>query len=152
MAIATIWLSAIARMAIPRRLRRKNHPNIARNRRLTAAPASWIGGRKSGPSTTGSSPTGSGSAFVSAPHSSGPIPRSTAASPMVAMIMATMGRFSSGRRTTRSSPKPSATMPSTAAPTAAHTGARWVPRATAARKPPIMTNSPCAKLMASVAL
>ena len=42
---------------------------------------------------------------------SAPAPRSTAASPIVAMMTATTGRPSSGRSTTRSSPKPKPIMP-----------------------------------------
>ncbi len=51
-----------------------------------------MGGTNSGPQMNGSSLMGRGSARVSAPHSSGPSPRSTAARPMVAMITATTGR------------------------------------------------------------
>jgi hypothetical protein len=123
MAMATCWLSATARMAIPLRDFRKNQPKMARKARLTRAPSSWMGGTKSGPHTNGSSGMGSGSGLVSAPHSSGPSPRKIAASPMVAMTMAMMGRPMSGRSIERSSPKPNSTMATSPASTATTSGA-----------------------------
>src|SRR5207244_1220635 len=68
--MATCWLSATARMAMPARLRRKNQPKAARNTRLVAAPTTWMGGISSGPRTIGASGIGSGSAFVAAPNPS----------------------------------------------------------------------------------
>jgi hypothetical protein len=63
------------------------------------------------------------SSAFSAPKNSGAAPRSTVARPIVAMITAMIGRPMSGRSTTRSSPKPNATMPSTATATPSQNGA-----------------------------
>ncbi len=82
-----------------------------------------MGGTKSGPQMNGSSLMGRVSARVSAPQSSGASPRSTAASPMVAMITATTGRPMSGRSTTRSRPKPKLIMAASPTATASHRGA-----------------------------
>src|SRR5437773_1171663 len=97
MAMATCWLSATARMAMPFRDFRKNQPKPVRNSRLTTAPSSWMGGMNSGPRTNGSSEMGSGSVLVPAPRVDGPMPRRIAASPM------RMPLESSRRRKPRSS-------------------------------------------------
>ncbi len=76
-------------------------------------------------------------------------PRSTAATPIVAMMTAITERPIIGRKT-RSSPKQSTTMPMTAISAASQN--ETTVAAAAAIKPPNMTNSPCAKLNASVAL
>jgi hypothetical protein len=68
------------------------------------------------------------------------------------MITATTGRPMSGRSITRSRPKPKPTMPPTPAATASQSGAPYSAIAAATPHPAIMTNSPWAKLMASVAL
>ena len=107
---------------------------------------------KRGPSTTGSSGIGRGSDFVPAPHTSGPKPRRTAASPMVAMTTAITGRPISFRSMTRSSAKPKPIMPARPTATASQSGAPQAAMATATTKPAIITNSPWAKLIASVAL
>ena len=91
-------------------------------------------------------------ARVSPPTVIGGRPRSMAPSPMVAMMTAMIGRPSRGRSTTRSSAKLKATITATAIPTAASTGMPLAASASAATKPASMTNSPWAKLMASVAL
>src|SRR4029434_8967269 len=84
-AIATCWLSATARIAMPLRDFKKNQPNPARNARLTAAPSSWIGGMKSGPSMNGSSRIGSGSGLVPEKIVNGPTPRRVDATPTVGL-------------------------------------------------------------------
>jgi hypothetical protein len=71
---------------------------------------------------------------------------------MVAMMTATTGRPSRGRNTTRSKPKLKTIMTTSAATTPPMTGMPLTPRTRAATKPASITNSPCAKLMASVAL
>ena len=82
-----------------------------------------------------------------------PQPRSTAATPMVAMMTATTGRPSSGRSTTLSRPKPKPIMTSrTTTMAAIQNGACDAERRSTTIKPASMTNSPWAKLMASVAL
>ena len=68
------------------------------------------------------------------------------------MTTAITGRPISGRNTTRSSPKPSTTMPAIASSAETQNGAPAISAAPAARKPANMTNSPWAKLIASVAL
>src|SRR6266481_5733713 len=108
MASATCWLSAMARMAMPLRDRRKNHPNPPRKTRLTTAPRSWMGGMNRGPSTIGSSGMGRGSVRVPAPRVDGPMPRRIEARPIVAMTTAITGRPMSLRSMTRSRRKPSA--------------------------------------------
>ena len=100
----------------------------------------------------GVSPIGSDSARVSPPTVIGGSPRRMAPSPMVAMMTATTGRPSSGRSTTRSNPKLNRIMTASAATTAPMTGMPLTARTRAATKPASITNSPCAKLMASVAL
>ena len=60
MAMATCWLSATARMAMPLRDFTKNQPKPARNSKLTQPPTSWMGGMNRGPSTMGSSGMGRG--------------------------------------------------------------------------------------------
>src|SRR5437867_3079444 len=82
MAMATCWLSATARIAIPLRDMRKNQPNALRKTMLTTAPSTWMGGMKSGPSTNGSSLMGKGSVLVPAPKKVGPTPRRIEASPI----------------------------------------------------------------------
>ena len=67
-----------------------------------------------GPRKIGSSPTGMLIARVPAPKASVAEPRSTEATPMVAMITAITGRPISGRSTTRSKPKPNTAMPAIA--------------------------------------
>src|SRR5512144_1276321 len=152
MASATCWLSAIARMAMPLRDLRKNHPNPPRKARLTAAPRSWMGGMNRGPSTIGSSGMGRGSVRVPAPRVEGPMPRRIEASPIVAMTTAITGRPMSFRSMTRSSRKPNATMAPRPMRMATHRGARSASRAPATTRPAIITNSPWAKFTASVAL
>src|SRR4029077_5371800 len=152
MASATCWLSAMARMAMPLRDRRKNHPNPPRKIRLTAAPSSWIGGMNRGPSTNGSSGMGRGSVRVPAPRVDGPMPRRIEASPIVAMTTAITGRPMSLRSMTRSRRKPNPTMVPRPMRMADHRGARSASRAPATTRPAIITNSPCAKFTASVAL
>src|SRR5215471_11328698 len=151
-AIATCWLSATARIAMPLRDLRKNQPNPARKTRLTAPPRSWIGGMNSGPMTNGSSRMGSGRGFVPAPRKVGPIPRRIDASPMVAMTTAITGRPMSLRRVTRSRAKPKPTMTSRPSMIASQSGAPQTSRLAATTSPAIITNSPCAKFTASVAL
>src|SRR5262245_2821695 len=151
-AMATCWLSATARMAMPLRDFRKNHPKPARNTRLTAAPRSWIGGMKSGPSAIGSSRMGSGKVRVPAPIVAGPMPRRIEARPIVAMTTAMIGRPINLRSMTRSRAKPNATMPISPRVTASHSGAPHAPRLPATMRPANITNSPWAKLTASVAL
>src|SRR5262245_34735812 len=152
MAMATCWLSATARIAMPLRDRRKNQPKPARKARLTPAPRIWIGGMKSGPSMNGSSRIGSGSGLVPEKMVNGPSPRRADASPMVAMTTAITGRPMSLRSMTRSRTKPNATRLASASRTASHSGAPHTIKTPAATKPAIITNSPCAKLIASVAL
>jgi len=82
----------------------------------------------------------------------GPSPRRIAASPMVAMTTAMTGRPMSLRSTTRSSTKPKTTMLASAAATESHSGAPRTLSAPTTTKPAIITNSPWAKLTASVAL
>jgi len=123
MAMATCWLSATARIAMPLRDLRKNQPNPARKARLTTAPTIWMGGMKSGPSTNGSSLIGRARFLVSAPQVSGPMPRSTAASPIVAMTTAMTGRPMSLRKTARSRPKPNAIMAASPHTTESQSGA-----------------------------
>ena len=81
-------------------------------------------------------------ARVPAPKAITAVPRNTAASPIVAMTTAITGRPISGRSTTRSSPKPSATMPPIASSEDSQNGIPAISAATAARKPANMTNSP----------
>src|SRR4029453_5493402 len=152
MAIATCWLSATARMAMPLRDFRKNQPKPARKARLTPAPSNWIGGRKSGPRMNGSSRMGNGRGLVPEKITNGPTPTRMDARPMVAMTTAMTGRPMSLRSMTRSSTKPNTIRPPSASRTASHSGAPHTTSALAATNPAIMTNSPCAKLMASVAL
>ncbi len=71
---------------------------------------------------------------------------------MVAMTTAITGRPMSRRSMTRSRTKPNAIRLTSASVTASQSGAPQTMRAPAATKPAIMTNSPWAKLMASVAL
>ncbi len=106
----------------------------------------------SGPSMNGSSRIGSGSGLVPEKIVNGPTPRKIDASPIVAMTTAITGRPMSLRSMTRSSTKPNRTRLAIASRTASHSGAPQTMRAPAATKPAIMTNSPCAKLIASVAL
>jgi hypothetical protein len=79
-------------------------------------------------------------------------PRSSAATPIVAMITATTGRPISGLSTTRSSPKPKAIMPASASSAQIQNDSPAKNAPAAAMNPANMTNSPWAKLMASVAL
>src|SRR5437773_7406101 len=152
MASATCWLSATARIAMPLRDFRKNQPKAARKPMLTPAPSSWMGGMNSGPTRKGSSRIGSGSGLVPEKIVNGPSPRRIDASPMVAMTTAITGRPMSLRSMTRSRTKPKAIRLTSASTTASHSGAPHTIKPPAATKPAIMTNSPCAKLMASVAL
>ena len=110
MAMATCWLSATARMAMPLRDFTKNQPKPARKIRLTRPPTSWMGGMNRGPSTMGSSGMGRGKGRDPAPNVVGPIPRRMAARPMVAMTTAMTGRPISLRSITRSRAKPKAIM------------------------------------------
>jgi hypothetical protein len=71
---------------------------------------------------------------------------------MVAMMTAMIGRPISGRSTTLSRPNPNATIPATPAIAPTQNGAPASTITPAMRKPASMTNSPCAKLIASVAL
>src|SRR5438876_305924 len=96
-AIATCWLSATARIAMPIRLFKKNQVKIARKTRLTPAPTSCTGGSITGPSSKGSSLTGMTMARVPAPNAITAVPRNTAASPIVAITTAITGRPISGR-------------------------------------------------------
>src|SRR5262245_61623792 len=152
MAMATCWLSATARMAMPLRDLRKNHPKVDRKIRLTPAPSTWMGGMNSGPMTMGSSGMGSGSDLVPAPMVVGPTPRRIEARPMVAMTTAITGRPMSLRSMTRSRAKPKATMPTMPSAMASHRGACITTRLPATTSPAIITNSPWAKFTASVAL
>jgi hypothetical protein len=68
------------------------------------------------------------------------------------MMTATTGRPRRGRNTTRSKPKPKPIMTARVATTAAISGAPSMVKMAAAIKPAIITNSPWAKLIASVAL
>jgi len=77
---------------------------------------------------------------------------STAARPIGAITTAMIGRPINGRNTTRSRPKPSSTMPPTESKADTQNGAPRISAAPAAMNPANMTNSPCAKLIASVAL
>src|SRR5215472_8525005 len=122
MAMATCWLSATARMAMPLRDQRKNHPKAAMKKMLTDAPRSWMGGMNKGPITKGSSLMGRGKGFVPAPKKVGPTPRRTEASPMVAMTTAMMGRPISLRSTTRSRANPNTIMLPSPRITATHRG------------------------------
>ena len=134
------------------RLFLKNQLKPTKNTRVTTMPSTWIGDRLAGPMAIGSSPIGSGSARVSPPNTTGVRPRRTAASPMVAMMTATTGRPSSGRSTMRSKPKPKAIITAKVAPIATINGTPSTARIAAAIRPDIITNSPWAKLIASVAL
>ena len=80
------------------------------------------------------------------------MPLSTAARPIVAITTAITGRPISGRNTMRSNPKPSITMPATDSSAETQNGAPARSAAPAAMNPANMTNSPWAKLIASVAL
>jgi hypothetical protein len=151
-AIATCWLSATARIAMPVRLLRKNQVKPARKTRLTAAPTTSIGGSVTGPSGMGSSGIGIEMFRVPAPNASTALPRNTAARPIVAITTAMTGRPISGRNTIRSSPKPSTIIPPIASSAQTQNGAWAYSAAPAARKPANITNSPWAKLIASVAL
>src|SRR5882762_6702105 len=122
-AIATCWLSATARIAMPLRDFRKNQTKPARNARLTPAPSNWIGGMKSGPSMNGSSRMGSGSGLDPEKIVNGPRPRRIDASPMVAITTAITGRPMSLRSITRSRMKPKATRLTSASAMASHNGA-----------------------------
>ena len=104
-----------------------------------------------GPRNNGSSPTGMSIERTPAPNTSVATPRISDASPIVAMITDTVGRPSSLRSTTRSSPKQNATIPTTAIRQASQND-NWAPIAAAAMMAANITNSPCAKLIASVAL
>src|SRR5438477_11357271 len=137
---------------MPLRDFRKNQPKATRKPMLTPAPSSWMGGMNSGPTRKGSSRIGSGSGFVPEKIVNGPTPRRIDASPMVAITTAMTGRPMSRRSMTRSRPKPNATMAASATSTATHSGAPHTMSPPAAMKPAIITNSPCAKLTASVAL
>ena len=139
-------------MATPLRDLRKNQLKPARKARLITPPASWMGGMNSGPSTNGSSLTGRGSGLVPEKMVKGPMPRRIDASPIVAMTTAITGRPMSLRSMTRSRTKPKATMLPSASGTASHSGTPQTPRHPATTKPAIITNSPWAKLTASVAL
>src|SRR5215471_18770691 len=152
MAMATCWLSATARMAMPLRDQRKNHPKAAMKKMLTDAPRSWMGGMNKGPITKGSSLMGRGKGFVPAPKKVGPTPRRIEASPMVAMTTAIIGRPISFRRTTRSRAKPNTIMLASPRRMATHRGAPAALMARATTSPAIITNSPWAKFTASVAL
>src|SRR5262245_7196612 len=111
-----------------------------------------MGGMNSGPRTMGASGTGSGSGRDPAPKVGGPIPRRMEARPIVAMTTAMTGRPMSWRSMTRSSPNPKATMVARPSVTDTHRGAFEMSSAAATRMPEIITNSPCAKFTASVAL
>ena len=118
---------------------------------LTPAPTSCTGGSMIGPRNSGSSPTGSEIERTPAPNTSVATPRISEASPIVAMITATIGRPSSLRSTTRSRPKQKAIMPISESAAASQNGSA-APIAAAAMMAASITNSPCAKLIASVAL
>ena len=75
-----------------------------------------------------------------------------AATPMVAMMTATTGLPSSGLSTTLSRPKPKPIIASRTTTMAAISGAPSKPSAVTTIMPASMTNSPWAKLIASVAL
>ena len=104
-----------------------------------------------GPRNSGSSPTGSSIERTPAPNTSVATPRISEARPIVAMITATVGRPSSLRSTTRSRPKQNAIMPTSESAAASQNG-NDAPIAAAAMIAANITNSPCAKLIASVAL
>ena len=133
------------------RLFKKNQVKRPRNASVTTTPRIWTGGSEAAPMPIGASPMLSDTARVSPPTVIGGNPRNMAPRPMVAMITAMIGRPSSGLSTMRSSAKLNATMMATAAPMATRTGI-LAASAMAAMKPANITNSPCAKLMASVAL
>src|SRR3989441_2322070 len=122
-AIATCWLSATARIAIPLRDFRKNQPKTPRKTRLTDAPRSWIGGMNRGPTMNSSSLIGSARGFVSPPPPSGAPPRPVAARTHLPPTTAPMGRPLRGRTITRSSPNPNPTIPRRPADTASQSGA-----------------------------
>ena len=75
-----------------------------------------------GPRNSGSSLTGRSIARTPAPNTSVATPRISEASPIVAMITATIGRPSNLRSTTRSSPKQKAIMPTSAIAAASQNG------------------------------
>ncbi len=139
-------------MATPMRLFRKNHVKATRNRIDTTTPRAWIGGTVATQIEIGVSGSGNGRALVSAPTVMGGRPRRMAASPMVAMITATTESRSFTRSTTRSSAKLKRIMMPTVSATAPTIGRLAATSEVAAIYPASITNSPCAKLIASVAL
>ena len=99
----------------------------------------------------GVSPENEGSAAASLPHSSIAEPLRKIDPPMVMMMRLVSDTFLSGASVSRSSSKPTSVTMSTDPAKAARSGMP-VPTSATAVIPPSMTNSPCAKLIASVAV
>src|SRR5882724_2178220 len=119
---AASWSSATARRARPMRVRWKNTTSTAtRTAAVPAAVSSSLFNRM--PATLKDSSGMPTSSFLTlAPQSISPRPSRTKVSPMVAMKRMMGAWFTSGRSTTRSMPKASATITATVARSATATG------------------------------
>ena len=147
---AICWLSATARIARPMRVYRNNQEKMPKNTRLTTRSDDSIGGSMIGPTNNGyllHRHLQRARAGTEQQHAT---PREQGSHADRGLMTAMIGRPSNGRSTTRSSPKQKATIATNRHTAASQNGITVA--AAAATKPPVMTNSPWAKLNASVAL
>ena len=144
-------LLAVASIALPQRVRSKNHHMSA-----TAAAATPMTQRLCGASAApaimiGASPEKGGRACVAVPRHIWMAPRSTSDTPRVMMTRVTTSASRAGRMASRSTATPTAATRRMAAGSAIHAGSPISSRKTASI-PPSMRNSPWAKLMTLLAL
>ena len=152
---AASGLKAVARIALPYSVRPKNQPSTST---ASAVPPSThrLCGRIVAPnSAIGSAPVNAGSGCTRLSHSTCASPRRNSATPMVMMISVT----TSARpvRCAGSMASFSTTRPTDAGHRhrqrhRGRTAAARAPTSDTAAMPPIITNSPCAKLIAWLAL
>ena len=141
-------------MALPYSVRPKNQPSTST---ASAVPPSThrLCGRIVAPSSAiGSAPVNAGSGCTRLSHSTCASPRRNSATPMVMMISVTTSARPvrcAGSMANFSTTMPTPPAAATASGTAAHSGSPK-PTSDTAAMPPTMTNSPCAKLIAWLAL
>ena len=132
-------------------MRPKNHDSPA-----TASPAPASTHRLCGSSVApnrwiGWSPENAGSACTRLSHTSWARPRRNSETPIVMMISVTVPAWRAGSIASFSTSSPTITAAATASSTATGSGRPVASRLTALM-PPTITNSPCAKLIAPLAL
>ena len=151
---AASGLIAVARIALPYKVRLKNQPSAKTAKALPANTHRLCGSTVALPSAIGSAPENAGRAWMRLSHSTCARPRRNSATPIVMMISVTTSALPpdwAGSRARRCTSTPTITAPSIASGTAAHSGSPRPTRETAPM-PPIITNSPWAKLIAWLAL